>query len=354
MPAKSEIKQQVALETERRARLGVPAAGAGVLFLLSAIVVNAVIGSLPSVGVVQGLEPALRGEPQPAVSARAAEVKFLSHHAFGLIAGSVLELIAVVFLMLVLLMLFDSIRFRNPAVSSVAQVLVIVGGVGLAVLGVAVQVIRAIRTHEFAIGHDFSEQAVEHALTKGTVNVTVGYLGLVAPLLLAVGMIMVLLNATRTGLITRWLRGLGIAAAIVILPVFAGIFYLQLLPAAWLVAMGFMFMGKLPSGDPPAWAAGESIPWPSQAEMRAETLAEKDAAKGRGSGGKGGAPKTKSKTDEREQAAAGVSTQEAQTAPAPGATDSEGTASLPQAPEQPAPSQPSQGQTSSRRRRKRR
>ena len=149
--------------------------------------------------------------------------------------------------MLVLLLLFDAIRFRNPAISPVSQLLVIVGGAGLAVLGIAVQIIRSFRTHAFAVGHDFSEQAVEHALTKGTANVLVGYLGLLAPLVLAVGMIMVLLYATRTGLITRWLRGLGIAAAIVILPLFAGIFYLQLIPAAWMVAMGFLCMGSLPT-----------------------------------------------------------------------------------------------------------
>ena len=54
MPAKSEIKEQVALERERRTRLGVPATGGGVLFLLSAIIVHSVLGALPSVGVVQG------------------------------------------------------------------------------------------------------------------------------------------------------------------------------------------------------------------------------------------------------------------------------------------------------------
>ena len=332
MPAQQEIKQQVALESARRNRLGVPAAAGGVLFLLSAIIVNAVISALPSVGLIQGLGPALRGEPNPVVSARAAEVRFLSHHAFGLIAASVLAAIAVIALMLVLLLVFDATRFRNPGASSLPRTLVIVGGVGLAVLGIAVQIIRAIRTHDFALGHNFSEQAVEHALTKGAVNVVIGYLGLLAPLVLAVGMIMVLLAATRVGLITRWLRGLGIAAAIVILPLFAGIFYLQLVPAAWLVAMGFMFMGRLPSGDPPAWEAGEALPWPSQAEIRAEAQEARASKRGRS---EGGSPKDSKST---------AKASDADTAP----TEEPGQDPAPE------PAQPPAGYQGSRRRRKRR
>jgi hypothetical protein len=262
MPSTSEIAKQVAGESERRARLGVPAAAGGVLFLLSAIVINSVISALPSVGLLQGLEPALRGAVNPAV-------RYLSHHAFGLIAGSVLEAIAAIALTLVLLFLLSATRFRRAETPRAAGPLVVVGGVGLAVFGIASQVVRAIRTHEFATGHDFSEHAVEHALTKGAANLVIGYLGLLAPLVLALGLVMVLLSATRVGLIPRWQRGLGIATAIVILPLFASIFYLQLVPAAWLVSIAFLLLGRLPSGDPPAWAAGVACPWPSPAELRA-------------------------------------------------------------------------------------
>jgi hypothetical protein len=282
MPSADEIRAQVAGESERRARLGVPTAAGGVLFLLSAIIVNAVISGLPTVGLLQGLEPALRGTANQMLSARADEVRYLSHHAFGLIAGSVLESIAAVALMIALLFVLAAARFRRPETPRLAGPLVIAGGSGLALFGIASQVIRGIRTHEFATGHDFSEQAVEHALTKGVVNVLIGYLGLLAPLVLMIGMIMVLLSATRVGLLTRWLRGLGIAAAIVTLPLFAGIFYLQLIPAAWLVSMSFLFHGRLPGGDPLAWAAGEARPWPSAAEMRAAKQAAKNGQPAKG------------------------------------------------------------------------
>jgi hypothetical protein len=269
MASASEISAQVARESERRARLGVPAAAGGVLFLLSAIIVNTVIRGLPAVGLLQVLEPTLRGTANPAVSAHAGEVKYVSHHAFGLIAGSVLEAIGAVVLTVVLLFLLSATRFRRAQTPSAAGPLVIAGGAGLAVFGIATEVNRAIRTHDFATGHDFSEHAVKYALTNNPVNLVVGSLGLLAPLLLALGLIMVLLSATRVGLINRWLRGLGIATAIVILPLFTGFFYLKLIPAAWLVSMAFLFLGRLPSGDPPAWAAGEMRPWPSQTEIRA-------------------------------------------------------------------------------------
>src|ERR1700761_5608855 len=103
MPSKSEIEQQVARETEWRTRLAVPAFAAGVLYLLSGIVTNAVASSAPTVGVLQGLAPALSGEANPAVSPRAPEVKYLSHHASSLIISSVLAAIAIAALTLVLL-----------------------------------------------------------------------------------------------------------------------------------------------------------------------------------------------------------------------------------------------------------
>ena len=88
MPSASEIKQQVASETARRAKLGVPAFAGGFLYLLSGITTASTLNGAPSVGLLQGLTPALNGEANPPISPRAAEVKFFSHHAPTLIASS--------------------------------------------------------------------------------------------------------------------------------------------------------------------------------------------------------------------------------------------------------------------------
>src|ERR1700684_1977827 len=105
MAADSEIRQQVARESEWRGRLAVPAFAAGMLYLLSGVVTNSVASSAPTVGVLQGLAPALSGEANPAISPRAPEVKYLSHHASSLIIASVIAAVAIVVLTLVLLVL---------------------------------------------------------------------------------------------------------------------------------------------------------------------------------------------------------------------------------------------------------
>jgi hypothetical protein len=275
MASATEIEQRTAFESERRARLAVPAVAGGVLYLLSGIILSATLKELPAVGIVQGLEPVLRGEPNPAISPRAAEVKYIDHHAFGLIAGSVLTAIAVLALTLVLLFILDATRFRRQTWPA-GRPLVLAGGIGVASLNVIHEVILAIEAHKFATGSDFTNKAVDRALlTTGSGGIVLGLLGLIAALALAVGMIAVMLGSLRAGLLPRWLSVLGILSGLLFLPFF-GTTTLQLIPTFWLVATGILLMERWPNGDPPAWAAGEARPWPTQAELRAKREAEKD------------------------------------------------------------------------------
>jgi hypothetical protein len=273
MPSKDEISQQVARETDWRARLAVPAFAGGVFYLLSGIITNSVASSAPTVGVLQGLAPALRGEASPAVSPRAPEVKYLSHHSSSLIIASVIAAIAITVLTLVLVLLSTATRFRRPSSWALARPLILAGGIALAVISVVHQAVLAVETHNFAIGHDFTSQAVDNALAKSAPNVITQYLDLLAGLAVAVGMIVITVNAMRVGLITRWLGVVGILSAILIfLPI--GGAELEVIPSFWLVAMGILYVGKwprsraTPEGMPPAWAAGEARPWPSRAQMR--------------------------------------------------------------------------------------
>src|SRR6185312_13871531 len=131
MAAVSEIHQRVAFESARRARLAVPAVAGGVLYLLSGIILSAALKELPAVGIVQGLEPALRGRPSPTVSPRAPEVRYIDHHAFDLLAGTLLTALAVIALTVVLLFLIDATAFRRPSWPA-AKPLVLFGGSGVA------------------------------------------------------------------------------------------------------------------------------------------------------------------------------------------------------------------------------
>ncbi len=264
MPSASEIKQQVAFESERRERLAVPAFAGGLLYLLSAIIIASTLKGAPTVGLLQGLAPALSGVVEPSVSPRAAEVKFISHHSFPLLSGSVLAAIAVAALLLLLLLLLGATRFRRPQTWSGARPLMLFGGVSVAVVSVAHQIVSAIESHNFATGHDFTAHAVDQALTKGTANLIVDYISLLAGLSLAAGMIVVAINAMRVGLLTRWMGVLGIFTGLLIfLPI--GGPELQIVPAFWMVMIGILFMGKWPNEEPPAWQSGEARPWPTRA-----------------------------------------------------------------------------------------
>ncbi len=264
MPSASEIKQQVAFESERRERLAVPAFAGGLLYLLSAIIIASTLKGAPTVGLLQGLAPALSGVAEPPISPRAAEVKFISHHSFPLLSGSVLAAIAVAALTLILLLLANATRFRRPQTWSGARPLVLFGGIAVAVVSIAHQIVSAIESHNFATGHDFTAHAVDQALTKGTANLIVDYISLLAGLSLAVGMIVVAINAMRVGLITRWMGVLGIFTGLLIfLPI--GGPELQIVPSFWMVMIGILFVGKWPNAEPPAWLAGEARPWPSRA-----------------------------------------------------------------------------------------
>ena len=277
MPSAGEIRQQVAGETERRNRLSVPSFAGGFLYLLGAIIIASTLNGAPTVGLFQGLAPAISGVANPTVSPRAVEVKFISHHAFPLISGSVIAAISVLALTLILLVMLDATVFRRPVTWPYARTLLIVGGIAVAVASLAHQVVGAIETHKFATGHDLSNHAVEQALTKASPTLIVAYVSLLAGLAFAVGMIITMINALRVGLLPRWMSFLGMFTALLILFPLGGA-ELQVVPAFWMVMMGILYNGKWPGGDPPAWQSGEARPWPSRAQMQAARRGEVGAA----------------------------------------------------------------------------
>src|SRR5437867_1102264 len=132
MPSSPGTSDQVATESAKRARLAVPAFAGGLLYLLSGIIISATFRGAPTVGMLQALAPALRGEASPPASPRVAEVKFVSHRALSIVAGGAFAAVAIAALVLVVLLLLDAARFRRPQTWAPARLLVLVGGSGLA------------------------------------------------------------------------------------------------------------------------------------------------------------------------------------------------------------------------------
>jgi hypothetical protein len=79
-------------------------------------------------------------------------------------------------------------------------------------------------------------------------------------------MIYTALQAYRVGLLSRFFGTLGMAlgAALILLP------QAPVLVALWLGWLGLIFLGRTPGGRPPAWDAGEAVPWPSPGGRRGE------------------------------------------------------------------------------------
>jgi hypothetical protein len=80
---------------------------------------------------------------------------------------------------------------------------------------------------------------------------------------LVVMMVYIPLQALRAGLLTRFIGSLGMAlgaSMILILPV------ALLATVAWTAYLGFLYIGRVPGGRPPAWEAGVAIPWPRPGE----------------------------------------------------------------------------------------
>ena len=71
-----------------------------------------------------------------------------------------------------------------------------------------------------------------------------------------IGLFYTALNAMRVGLLTRFWGSLGMAVGVIlILPT------LQIIAFAWFIYLGLLLAGWIPGGRPPAWAAGEAVPW---------------------------------------------------------------------------------------------
>lgn len=80
-----------------------------------------------------------------------------------------------------------------------------------------------------------------------------------------VGTVYTSLWAMRVGLLTRFMGtiGMALAASLVLLAQAFSLLALML----WFVFLGMIILGKTPRrGRPPAWGAGEAIPWPKPGE----------------------------------------------------------------------------------------
>lgn len=109
------------------------------------------------------------------------------------------------------------------------------------------------------------DAAVEARNEASTASAVSGF-GIAGALGLAVALFYVGLWSMRTGLLGRFWASLGMALGVAIV---FGLFPLALV---WFLYLALLIAAWLPGGRPPAWEAGEAIPWPTPGEKAAEEL----------------------------------------------------------------------------------
>lgn len=110
------------------------------------------------------------------------------------------------------------------------------------------------------------DDAAIEARNEASTAAAVSGFGIAGALGLAVALFYVGLWSMRTGLLGRFWASLGMALGVAIV---FGLFPLALI---WFLYLALLFAAWLPGGRPPAWEAGEAIPWPTPGESAAEEL----------------------------------------------------------------------------------
>jgi hypothetical protein len=157
-----------------------------------------------------------------------------------------------------LVFLFNISRARKPELKPFIKWVALAGGVLAAVAGIAYAALVAVKVHQFVTTGSQTYDEAKH-LTSSTFLLVLQVAGQAAALLLAIGFVLVALNAMRVGLLTRFMGYLGMGAGILVL------FQITQVPVVqgyWLFALAYLMTGRWPSGVPAAWRSGREEPWP--------------------------------------------------------------------------------------------
>jgi hypothetical protein len=125
------------------------------------------------------------------------------------------------------------------------------------------------------------DDEASNALTGASVAPLATGLGLAGALGFAVALLYCGLWAMRTGILSRFWGSLGMVAGVAIL---LGSIFL-LVPYVFFVYFGLLALGIVPGGRPPAWEAGEAVPWPTPGERAAAELEPKGGWEDEGESG---------------------------------------------------------------------
>jgi hypothetical protein len=180
-------------------------------------------------------------------------------HSTALLGGAILLAVGAALFSAPLYYLLRAAKARNKEIRSSMLAFAFIGPILLGVRSILGWIATHDIANQFIAGSNHSADTAKHLIDNSSLADTATALGLPAVLGLVVAMIYIPMMAMRVGLIPRFWgtlgMALGVGSALLGLVAFVGL-------AFWFAYVGFLIGGWLKAGRPPAWDAGEAIPWP--------------------------------------------------------------------------------------------
>jgi hypothetical protein len=261
-------EETLADEQRRRLPAAVAAIAAGILTLGGGALAALVYSDLPTVQVIAALREHL-GPASPQPGLKALQVRWYDDNAVKLILVSIVLALAAAAIGVALSHLYRSTKARRPALAPGVLYAAIGGAALVAISGVVQAIGVTIQASAFADSSTQTAAAARDVLRSPAIVAALALrqLGVFG---LGFAFVLLALNGMRAGLLTRFMGVLGmIVGVLFIIPLGSS---LPIVQAYWLVALGVLFLGRWPAGQPPAWVTGEAQPWPTQQELRERRL----------------------------------------------------------------------------------
>lgn len=225
----------------------------------------------------------LRGTGVPVSGLATEQLRAVDEVAGQVILAGVLSGLALALITIPLYYLFRAAQARSDRVNPAMIGFVFIGPLLFGVQTVVKAIAQAQLASDFvdraAAGGDIYT-LLDDLIEDSTLNTVGSYLILPALLALVVAMVYVPLQAMRVGLLSRFFATLGMALAASLVLIQPQLSLLALM--IWFAWLGFLILDRTPRGRPPAWEAGEAIPWPKPGDeprpaVAAEAPVEGDA-----------------------------------------------------------------------------
>ena len=191
------------------------------------------------------------------------QVRSFDAHSNAVIISGIVTGLQFSLLIFPLFYLFRAAQARSERVNPAMIGFVFIGPLLFAIQSIVFAISKASLASEFvtdAVAGGDIYNLLEDLSDESTISQVGQYLVLPAILGLVVAMVYVPLQAYRVGLLTRFFGTLGMAlgvSQILIAPQLS-----QTAMMIWFAWLGFLILDRTPRGRPPAWDAGEAIPWP--------------------------------------------------------------------------------------------